>query len=318
MKETLIGRRIDEFISYKHSIGYVYERQEQHIREYQRYMEEHYPQIEIPDKKSMDEFLDTHKGQTGSLYNLIATLREFSRYLHKIGLTDAYIIPDKYLPKLSSDPPYFFSEEEISQFFRTCDLYYKSYTNQKTLKLAMPVMFRLIYCCGLRPKEARTLLCANVHLDRAFIDIMQSKGPKSRRLYISEELASYLSGYDALMNELMPKRVYFFPTRNDKAISIKSLDFSFKRIWLRAFPDWLGKTPRLYDLRHHFAWTVINEWVREGTDVNNMLPYLMRYMGHNCIKHTLYYFHFVPDFYSDYRVITDHLNDRIPEVDDDE
>ena len=51
MKETLIGRRIDEFISYKHSIGYVYERQEQRIREYQRYMEEHYPQIEIPDKK---------------------------------------------------------------------------------------------------------------------------------------------------------------------------------------------------------------------------------------------------------------------------
>lgn len=318
MTETLIGKRIDEFIAYKHSMGYVYERHEQHIREYQRYMEEYYPEVEIPDKKSTNEYLATHEGQTGSLYNIIATLREFSRYLHKIGLTDAYIIPDKQMPKLSFDPPYFFSEEEIRQFFMACDLYYETCTCQKTLKMAMPAMFRLIYCCGLRPKEARTLLCENVHLNRFYIDIIQSKGPKSRRLYISKELASYLSGYDALMNELMPKRIHFFPNNRDKAITRGSLGFSFKRIWLRAFPDWSGKTPRLFDFRHHFAWTVINGWVREEIDVNNMLPYLMRYMGHNCIKHTLYYFHFVPDFYFDYKVITDHLNDRIPEVNSDE
>ena len=45
-----------------------------------------------------------------------------------------------------------------------------------------------------------------------------------------------------------------------------------------------------------------------------MLPYLMRYMGHNCIKHTLYYFRFVPDFYADYKHLSCRLNDRIPEV----
>jgi len=28
-----------------------------------------------------------------------------------------------------------------------------------------------------------------------------------------------------------------------------------------------------------------------------MLPYLMRYMGHQDIEHTLYYFHLVPDIY---------------------
>ena len=47
-----------------------------------------------------------------------------------------------------------------------------------------------------------------------------------------------------------------------------------------------------------------------------MLPYLMRYMGHNCIKHTLYYFRFVPDFYADYKQLSCRLNDRIPEVSD--
>jgi len=28
-----------------------------------------------------------------------------------------------------------------------------------------------------------------------------------------------------------------------------------------------------------------------------MLPYLMNYMGHRHIKNTLYYFHFVPEFF---------------------
>jgi hypothetical protein len=97
---------------------------------------------------------------------------------------------------------------------------------------------------------------------------------------------------------------------------VQTLTYNFALVWKKAFPDWVGKLPRIYDLRHHFAWATINRWAREGTDVNAMLPYLMRYMGHNCIKHTLYYFRFVPDFYPDYKRISSRLNDRLPEVPD--
>jgi len=41
----------------------------------------------------------------------------------------------------------------------------------------------------------------------------------------------------------------------------------------------------------------MNKWLREGKDVNAMLPYLMKYMGHSEVKNTLYYFHLVPDIY---------------------
>ena len=43
----------------------------------------------------------------------------------------------------------------------------------------------------------------------------------------------------------------------------------------------------------------MNRWLREGKDVNAMLPYLMRYMGHSDVKNTLYYLHLVPDIYGD-------------------
>lgn len=67
-------------------------------------------------------------------------------------------------------------------------------------------------------------------------------------------------------------------------------------------------------LSHHFAWSNLNRWAAEGLDLNVMLPYLMRYMGHQSVSGTLYYFHFVPEFFPTYKSMTDALEDVIPEV----
>lgn len=316
MRNSSIAEKIDAFIKYKHSLGYVYDTQERYLRHYQHHMEEQFPDLLLPDKPSTDSFLDQYKGQSGGMYNAMAPLREFARYLLKLGFRDAYLIPPKQMPKLHPEPPYFFSEEELRAFFRECDNYYAVNQGPKARGIIIPAMFRLLYCCGLRPKEARTLPYSNVHLEGRYIDILQSKGPKSRRIFISDELASYLTHYDYRVSSVFPERTCFFPGDVDRPYSVNVLTYNFAVVWKKAFPDWVGKLPRVYDLRHHFAWATINRWAREGTDVNSMLPYLMRYMGHNCIKHTLYYFRFVPDFYSDYKRLACRLNDRLPEVTD--
>lgn len=316
MKKAAIGERIDAFIAYKRSLGYVYDTQERYLKHYQRHMEEQYPHLELPDKASTDGFLDKYKGQPGGLYNAMAPLREFARYLFQLGYRDAYLIPPKQMPKLYPGPPYFFSEEELSAFFRECDSYFIDNPGPRARGIIMPALFRVLYCCGLRPKEARMLPTENVHLDKKYIDILQSKGPKSRRIYISDELTAYLICYNSRVSAVFPERKYFFPRDGEKPYSVQALCYNFGIIWKKTFPGWTGKLPRIYDFRHHFAWAAINRWAREGIDVNAMLPYLMRYMGHNCMKHTLYYFRFVPDFYADYKALSSRLNDRIPEVPD--
>ena len=62
----------------------------------------------------------------------------------------------------------------------------------------------------------------------------------------------------------------------------------------------------------------MNRWLRDGKDVNAMLPYLMRYMGHSDVKNTLYYFHLVPDIYGEMDARSKHSERLIPEVDDNE
>lgn len=184
--------------------------------------------------------------------------------------------------------------------------------------LVLPAIFRLIYCCGLRCKETRTLARENVHLDEGFLDILQSKGPKSRRVHISGELVEYLAAYDRRISRLFPERATFFPNREDHPYSASWLEQNFLRFWYAAFPEKKdsGISIRAYDFRHHFVYANMNRWLREGKDVNAMLPYLMRYMGHSEIKNTLYYFHLVPDIYGGILEMSGHSEGLIPEVDD--
>lgn len=50
------------------------------------------------------------------------------------------------------------------------------------------VIFRLLYCCGLRMSEVRSLHTDDVDLDHGILRIMQSKGQKDRMVYLSEDL----------------------------------------------------------------------------------------------------------------------------------
>ena len=57
MRKTTIGEKIDGFIAYKRSLGYVYDKAERYLKHYQRHMEEQYPHLDLPDKESTDCFL---------------------------------------------------------------------------------------------------------------------------------------------------------------------------------------------------------------------------------------------------------------------
>ena len=71
---------------------------------------------------------------------------------------------------------------------------------------------------------------------------------------------------------------------------------------------------RAYDVRHHFAYANMNRWLREGKDIHVMLPYLMKYMGHQEIENTLYYFHLVPDIYDAIVKKSSLFEELLPEV----
>ena len=307
---------ITGFLTYKKQNGYVYKTAEYYLKKYCDHVSVLFPAETIPGRESTSLFLDTYADTPGNLYNAAAALREFSRYLISIGYPSAYIIPSGKISMPTPVQPYLFTNEEINAFFAACDsIPYDCHVPKR--HIVLPAMYRLLYCCGLRCKETRTLKRAQVFLDKRYIDVLQSKGPRSRRIYISQELSEYLYSYDLKMEHISPDRVYFFPSRNDSPYEAGTFQQNFLKIWYTAFPDKQGDGVRIraYDFRHHFAYANMNRWLREGKDLNVMLPYLMRYMGHQDIECTLYYFHLVPDIYPDIVKRSSLFEELLPEVD---
>ena len=61
--------------------------------------------------------------------------------------------------------------------------------------LIFPVLFRLLYSCGLRPSEALTLASRNVDLKTGVLFVEQSKGHADRNVVVSDDMLHILRNY---------------------------------------------------------------------------------------------------------------------------
>lgn len=115
--------------------------------------------------------------------NRLQALRCFCIHLNTMGIPS--YIPAQ-LPRPEKTVPYLMSDEDIREFFKQVDLYESGAPVKAFERLATEykVLFRLIYCCGLRNNEACTLRLADVDTDSGTLTIIHSKGvtlPNSRQ-----------------------------------------------------------------------------------------------------------------------------------------
>lgn len=117
MRGNSLRELIDRFVSYKKDNGYQYQTGAYYLERYALFVMGTAPETVVPDKKSVEGFLENLQDTPGSLYNAAAFLREFSRYLIARGYADAYLIPPGRLRLPTPVQPYFFTEREIASFF---------------------------------------------------------------------------------------------------------------------------------------------------------------------------------------------------------
>ena len=173
-----------------------------------------------------------------------------------------------------------------------------------------------MHSCGLRTGEARTLGVGDVDLDAGHIDIVWSKGNRSRRLPLTAEVVDVLAACEQATRTRFPSRRTFFVSAAGTPVTGTAVGVMFNRIWDQAelARPVGGRRPRPYDFRHHFAYANVEKWMAEGVDVTAMLPYLAAYMGHASLDSTYYYIHTSGDFLDAYAHITRQSQSLLPEV----
>src|SRR6476619_6539731 len=132
----------------------------------------------------------------------------------------------------------------------------------------------LPHSCGLRTGETRALQPGQVDLDGGHIDIVWSKGHRSRRLPLTDQVVEILTACDRTSRRHFASRHTFFVSATGNQVSTATIGKIFGRIWDQAGlrRPVADQQPRPYDFRHHFAYANIHRWMTAGDDVTAILP----------------------------------------------
>jgi integrase len=188
------------------------------------------------------------------------------------------------------------NKEEVKELFSVIDSYIPVSIHPADLRMAneYPLMFRLYYCCGMRNNEVCALKTADVDLESGILTIRDAKNHKDRLVYMPEDLRQLAKRYfDYIKRFLGYEPSWFFPGRcSDKHVSKSLIDRKFAWFWsMTASSGRCDKRPTPHCLRHTYVVDRINRWVLEGADLNVMMVYLSKYLGHKNPDESFYYYH---------------------------
>ncbi len=211
------------------------------------------------------------------------------------------------LRKSSTHTPYIFTKDEMRLLFSELDkMEYSPCSPYK--HLAYPVLYRMLYGCGLRISEALNLTLKDVDLQNQMLHIGTSKNNKEKLVPMSDSLTKYCSDYFEKVHKEHDENYLFFFSRDNKVYHVTNIEKHFKELLWNVGIPYCGKYlgPRLHDIRHTFVCHRLNDWVKSGVDLMAGLPVLSKYLGHENVSGTQWYLKLTAEAYPH---ITDKMNE---------
>lgn len=221
----------------------------------------------------------------------ISLLREFAKYLNRMGI-DAYIIPNASKGQsIKSFAPYIFSDEEMERIFQVSDTL-PHLRNYPHYHLVYPVLVRMLYSCGLRVSEALHLRFKDLDFTTGSLYIDNGKNWRSRVVPMSESMTKVCCEYvTKRFGGITREDQFFFQARDGNCYGRGSVRCTIKKIYRQAAIPLLsnGQYPRVHDLRHGFCVRSMLKMKQEGMDLYCLLPLLSKYVGHKGLRETELY-----------------------------
>lgn len=201
-----LGTHIAQMVFQKHAVGDPYKEGERGLRACDRFCAVGFPDAETTTPE-IDNAWAVMKSteKTSRFLDRLAPVRELARYINHAGI-EACVIPAGLAPvEAQRYVPHILSLEERKRFFQATDS--QPILPRSLLRhLRIPVIFRLMYTCGLRPHEARLIQKKRLNLLEGAIFIPESKGHKDCVAVIPSEVKNICAKY-------YPYVVHEFPDR---------------------------------------------------------------------------------------------------------
>lgn len=195
--------------------------------------------------------------------------------------------------------PYIYSDDEIQRLLQALLNRPVRCLRESLLPKAYYCLVGLLSVTGMRVSEACNLKVQDVNLRTAVVTVHTAKHGRSRLVPIHETTCQALAEFIEQRQYHWRNQVvsdYLFVSSRGNRLTESAVQGEFarvsRRIGLRGPDDRNG--PRLHDLRHRFATTVLENWYQQKKDPERQLPVLSAMLGHVCIRDTYWYLELSP------------------------
>lgn len=290
---------LEHFVRHKRNLGYKYDATRDNLQRFSEYTLGQEIEVDCLSKELVLKWTARRKNEATKTWELRASyLRQFALYLQGQGY--GAFIPPKIRRVIRADYiPYIFTHEEIVRFFQVVDSISPHPRSSK--HKCYPLLFRLLYCCGLRASEALQLRMTDIDFDAGVLLVRQSKFDKDRVVPMSQPLANMFTRHRALFNgDTLPQN-YYFRNKNGNPMNRGQVYKAFRKLLWKAkiSHGGRGKGPRVHDLRHSFCVHTLAKQAKDGVDIYTALPVLSAYVGHGSVAATQRYVRLTAEAYPD-------------------
>lgn len=200
---------------------------------------------------------------------------------------------------------HYFTEEENVNIFNCADDYPCGANNPLPyIKAELPMILRILESCGTRITETLRLQMKHINLGGGVITVVHSKRGKERVVPMSHSLAIMLKKYCMAMGLISKPESYVFPkTDFDTPLERHDIENRFSNIlhW-NNFPRPEKKFSRgicPHCFRHNFTLNAFKKLEANGIHLNDAIPYLSIYLGHESLQETEKYLLFSAEMFPD-------------------
>ena len=255
------------------------------------------------DEALITKWTHLHDGLAAkTIMNYVNNVRIFLRFFSRASGTVVYMPPTYHVE--DTYVPYLFTDEEMAVIYDLTDNYENGATNGLPyISLEFPTIIRLLDSSGFRIAEVCAIQMKDVDLKYGILKLRNTKGDKQRLVPLSDSMTELLRQYCKAMNLTEGTTAYLFPRRNYfEALKTTDIRNRFRNVLIqvgirdkRSHDNAHG--PCLHCLRHRFVLKAIKLLLAAGITIEDAIPYLSIYLGHNSTRETEKYIKFSADLF---------------------
>jgi integrase/recombinase XerD len=297
--KSSLSQQLEEYISYRLSLGYTDRNLRGQLRGFDRYVCEKEAGLDNLEPAFFLELKKKLKDKPQTFNQLLLAVRGFFNYLVRLQIAAENPLDDIEAYAPNAFIPFVFSSDQTDRLLNAI---------QRSIRKNLAFFFQdftayiailLLARCGMRISEPLRLHLGHYRSDEGSVYIEKTKFSKDRLIPVPKAEINAIDNYLAVRDTFMNQETspFLLPGKNGKALSKKSV----YRVFYRAVKD-IGLnhprrivanttfgSPTPHSLRHSFAVNTLKKIRKQGRSAQNALPILSVYLGHSKYRYTAVY-----------------------------